>query len=111
GVYAITGEETLMVATQRARALLCKADEINFVSGPAKGVQLIKIAKDDYVIGFVTATGDRQTMTVKTSMGGEQRINTGKYELTGRGGKGREILKRGTFTRMVPPDLELIDMV
>ncbi|MBL4701062.1 MAG: DNA topoisomerase, partial [Phycisphaeraceae bacterium] len=109
-MYTITGEETLIVASQRARALLCQADEINFVSGPAKGVQLIKLGKDDYVIGFVTSMGDRQTMTVKTSMGGEQRINTGKYETTSRGGKGREILKRGTFTRMTPPDLEIIEL-
>jgi DNA gyrase subunit A len=110
GVYAIAGDETLIAATFRARALLCNADEINFVSGPAKGVQLIKVGKDDYIMGFVTAVDDRDTMTVKTSMGGEQRLNTGKYERTTRGGKGREILKRGTFTRMVPPELKIIEL-
>ncbi len=110
GVYPVAGDETLIVATFRARALLCHAEEVNFVSGPAKGVQLIKIAKDDYVIGFTTAVDDRDTMTVKTSMGGEQRINTGKYELTSRGGKGREILKRGTFTRIVPPDVQIVEL-
>lgn len=110
GVYAIAGDETLIAATFRARALLCNADEINFVSGPAKGVQLIKVSKDDYIMGFITAVDDRDTMTVKTSMGGEQRLNTGKYERTTRGGKGREILKRGTFTRMVPQELKIIEL-
>ncbi len=34
-------------------------------------------------------------------MGGEQTISTVKYELTSRGGKGREIIKRGQFVRVI----------
>jgi hypothetical protein len=34
-------------------------------------------------------------------MGGEQRVNTAKYELTSRGGRGREIIKRGKLTAVV----------
>ena len=41
-------------------------------------------------------------MTVETSRGAEQTISTAKYEVTGRGGKGRELLQRGQFTRVVP---------
>ena len=41
-------------------------------------------------------------MTVETSRGAEQTISTAKYEVTGRGGKGRELLQRGQFTRIVP---------
>jgi hypothetical protein len=38
-------------------------------------------------------------------MGGEQRIGTSRYEKTGRGGKGREVISRGTLTEVVqePP--------
>ena len=43
-------------------------------------------------------------MTIKTSLGGLQRINTGKYAVTSRGGKGREILKRGSLTEVVPEE-------
>jgi DNA gyrase subunit A len=39
---------------------------------------------------------------VETSRGAEQTISTAKYEVTGRGGKGRELLQRGQFTRIVP---------
>ena len=39
---------------------------------------------------------------MKTSLGGEQRINTGRYEMTGRGGKGHEVIKRGTLHRGRP---------
>jgi DNA gyrase subunit A len=41
-------------------------------------------------------------MTVETTRGAEQTISTTKYEVTGRGGKGRELLQRGQFIRIVP---------
>ena len=48
-------------------------------------------------------TGLRRDLTVETSRGAEQTISTAKYEITGRGGKGRELLQRGQFTRVVWP--------
>src|SRR4029078_5550929 len=98
GVEKITGEETLIVATRDARALLCKADEVNYLSGPGKGVILIKLVGDDaQVIGFMASQGDRDLMRVETTRGAEQTISTAKYEITGRGRKGRELLQRGQF--------------
>jgi DNA gyrase subunit A len=103
-VARITGREILIAATADARGLLCRADEVNFLSGPGRGVILIKLAsKDDHVLGFIASTGDRDLLTVETSRGAEQTISTGKYEVTGRGGKGRELLQRGQFTRIVWP--------
>ncbi len=103
GVAAISGDETLIAATRAARAMLCPAREINFLSGPGKGVLLLKLAKDrDRVIGFIASRGDRDLLTVETSRGAEQTISTAKYERVGRGGKGRELLQRGQFTRVVP---------
>src|SRR5688572_5591333 len=107
GVARITGDETVIVATQSARGLLCPADEVNYLSGPGKGVILIKLSgDDDHVLGFIASTGDRDLMRVETSRGGEQTISTTKYEVTGRGGKGRELLQRGQFTRVIPNDVE-----
>jgi DNA gyrase subunit A len=104
GVAGITGREILIAATADARGLLCRADEVNFLSGPGRGVILIKLAtKDDRVLGFIASTGDRDLLTVETSRGAEQTISTAKYEVTGRGGKGRELLQRGQFTRIVWP--------
>jgi DNA gyrase subunit A len=103
GVARTTGDEIVIAATRQARALLCKVDEINFLSGPGKGVILIKLARDeDRVLGFVASTGDRDLLTVETSRGATQTISTAKYETTGRGGKGRELLQRGEFTRVIP---------
>ncbi len=102
-VATTTGDETIIAATQEARAMLCRADEVNFLSGPGRGVILIKIkAPDDQVIGAIVSSGDRDLMTVETSRGAEQTISTAKYEVTGRGGKGRELLQRGQFVRVVP---------
>jgi hypothetical protein len=44
---------------------------------------------------------------VETTRGAEQTISTTKYGVTGRGGKGRELLQRGQFTKVVPPPVEL----
>ena len=105
-VSVTTGDEVVIAATADARALLCKADEVNFLSGPGRGVILIKVNfPDDKVIGAQVSTGDRDLMTVETSRGAEQTISTAKYEVTGRGGKGRELLQRGQFVRVLPTDV------
>jgi DNA gyrase subunit A len=97
-----TGEETIIAATANARALLTKAEEVNFLSGPGRGVILIKIDfPEDKVIGAIVSSGDRDLLTVETTRGGEQTISTTKYEVTGRGGKGRELMQRGGFTKVV----------
>jgi len=107
GVARVTGDETMIAATRQARAMLCPVEEVNFLSGPGKGVILIKLQKgEDRVLGFVASKGDRDLMTVETSRGAEQTISTAKYEVTGRGGKGRELLQRGQFLRVVPSPVE-----
>jgi DNA gyrase subunit A len=107
GVARVTGEEIIIAATRQARAMLCKVDEINFLGGPGRGVILIKLQKqDDRLLGFIASAGDRDLLTVETTRGAEQTISTAKYEVTGRGGKGRELLQRGQFTRIVPRPVE-----
>jgi DNA gyrase subunit A len=44
---------------------------------------------------------------VETTRGAEQTISTTKYAVTSRGGKGRELLQRGEFVRVVPQPPEL----
>src|SRR5262245_37620930 len=108
GVAAVNGSEIVIAATRQARAMLCKADEVNFLGGPGRGVILIKLQKqDDRLLGFIASTGDRDLLTVETTRGAEQTISTAKYGVTSRGGKGRELLQRGEFTRVVPRTPEL----
>ncbi|NOT44947.1 MAG: DNA topoisomerase IV subunit A [Acidobacteria bacterium] len=106
GVSRVDGSETVIAVTQTARAMLCPVAEVNFLSGPGKGVILIKLTGDDRVLGFIASTGDRDLLRVETSRGAEQTVSTAKYEVTGRGGRGRELLQRGQFTRILPPEVE-----
>jgi DNA gyrase subunit A len=101
GAGVVQGDETVIGASTNRRALLCTVDEINYLSGPGRGVLLMKLDDDDQLLGIKLATTDQDTLTVKTSMGGEQRINTAKYETTSRGGRGREVIKRGALTEVV----------
>ncbi|HKO92410.1 MAG TPA: DNA topoisomerase IV subunit A [Polyangiaceae bacterium] len=99
--YEVHGDETLIAATQQCRALLCAVSEVNYLSGPGRGVILIKLGDDDALVGFKAVRDDKDTLVCKTSQGGEQRINTAKYQLSERGGKGREVIKRGSFVSVV----------
>ena len=108
GVVRVAGGETIIAATRQARAMICKVDEVNFLAGPGRGVILIKLQKDDdRLLGFIASTGDRDLLTVETSRGAEQTISTAKYGVTGRGGKGRELLQRGEFVRVLPQPVEV----
>ena len=111
GVAKTDGTEVLIAATRQARAMLCNIDEVNYLSGSGKGVILLKIKRgSDRVLGFIVSSGDRDLLTVETSRGATQTISTAKYAVIGRGGKGRELLQRGQFTRIVTPAVEGPDL-
>jgi DNA gyrase subunit A len=102
GVDVVDGSETLIAVTHEARAVLCRVEEVNFLAGPGRGVILIKIdPAKDAVLGFLASRGDRDLLTVETTRGAQQTVSTAKYGVTGRGGRGRELLQRGQFTRVV----------
>src|SRR5262249_46257307 len=90
-VARLAGGEVLIAATSEGRGILCNAEEVNFLAGPGKGVLLIKLGKEDRVLGAIASSGDRDLLTVETTRGAEQTISTAKYGVTGRGGKGREL--------------------
>ncbi len=98
---AVGGKEVVIAASRERRAILTRGEEVNYLGGPGKGVMLIKLDKSDRLIGATTASDDRDSLTVKTSMGGEQRINTAKYKAVSRGGRGHEIMKRGQLIEVV----------
>jgi len=102
GFGKASGKETAICATKQRRALLAPVEDVNYLNGPGKGVVLIKLDDDDQVVGFIVAKDDKATLVLEGSMGGEQRINTAKYKPSGRGGKGHEVMKRGTLVRAVP---------
>jgi DNA gyrase subunit A len=105
GVAAIHGSETVLAASRQCRAMVCPADEVNYLSGPGKGVQLIKLGKDDRLLGFKASTGERDLLRVVTNRGAEKTVSTGKYRTTSRGGRGVELQKTGTLQAITPDPL------
>ncbi len=103
GVEAIDGDETILAISEACRAVVCPADEVNYLSGAGKGVMLIKLAKTDRLLGFKASRGERDLLTVETNRGAKKTISTVKYKTTSRGGKGNEIQKNGKIAKIVRP--------
>ncbi len=105
GVAPVTGTETILAISADCRAMVCPAEEVNYLSGPGKGVTLIKLAKTDRLLGFKASTGDRDLLVVETNRGAKKTISTVKYRTTSRGGRGIEIQKNGKIKSivMLPP--------
>ncbi len=98
---AINGSETILSISADCRAMVCKAEEVNYLSGAGKGVTLIKLAKTDRLLGFKASTGDRDLLVVETNRGAKKTISTAKYRVTSRGGRGIEIQKNGKIKTIV----------
>ena len=99
-VVAVEDKDVVVVATSDGHVLHCKADEINQLEGPGKGVTVIKIDDDARVIGLVA--GDKTTtMTIENAAGKTWELKADPKEATGRGGKGHHLQRKTTFTR--PP--------
>jgi len=104
GVVAVVvtvGHENVCLATHKTRCLIFPVDEVNVLAGAGKGVQAIKLAGNDHVLGYTLASAARQGCEVETNRGASIIVRTTKYEVTKRGGRGRQMLKRGTCTRWV----------
>ena len=106
GVYLVRGKETLIGASHEKKGLLCPVGDISYLSGPGKGVSFIKLDDEDRVVGFAVAYTANDALTLRTSLGGEQKISPSKFEVVSRGGTGRDIIKRGQFVEMVLPAVE-----
>ena len=102
-VVAIQGSEVILSVSANCRAILCECEDVNYLSGPGKGVTLIRLAKDDQLLGFKASTGDRDLLTVETNRGAKKTISTAKYRVTNRGGRGIEIQKNGKIAKIVYP--------
>ena len=105
-VVPVDGSETILAISKQCRAMVCPAEEINYLSGPGKGVTLIRLGKEDQLLGFKASTGDRDLLTVQTNRGAKKTISTVKYRVTSRGGRGNEIQKNGKIAEIITPPIE-----
>ncbi len=103
------GEKTIMLASRDGHVIHFPVNEINIVAGPGKGVMGIKLRGDDVCLGAALFGAKDDRLVVETSSGRTLEFSKGKYEVTSRGGKGFEAVKRASFVRVMPSAIELVD--
>jgi DNA gyrase subunit A len=102
--FKVYSEDDVVALTHQGRILSCNSQEVNLLSGPGKGVILIKVDDGDFVEGaFKADTNALITM----STGGTRKLSGADREATGRGGKGRHLFKRGTIKKLELPKPEV----
>ncbi len=102
-------EETIYLATAAGHVIHFPIEQINILSGVGKGVMGIKLEEGDTCLGGALMGGRFDKMVLETTGGKTMEFGRGKYEVTARGGKGVEAVKRTGFVRVVSPPIELVD--
>jgi DNA gyrase subunit A len=91
----------LACASKKGRVLICPASEVSLLSGPGKGVRLIKLDAEDELAGAKLLYAASDTLLVEKESGTELSISTRKYHVVSRGGKGHAMFQRGSISRVV----------
>jgi DNA gyrase subunit A len=102
-------EKTLYLASGNGHVIHFALDEVNILSGVGKGVMGIKLADGDVCLGGALMGARFDKFVLETSGGKTMEFGPAKYEVTSRGGKGFEAVKRTGFVRVVPPPIDLVD--
>ena len=93
-VIACNDGDVVVCATREGYVAYCKADEIAKLEGPGRGVTVIKTADDDAVIAFISGAKS-DVLEVETEKSGKTfEIKADPKQVSARGGKGRQIIKR-----------------
>src|SRR5207253_3026000 len=102
-------EETIYLASANGHVIHFQIDDVNILAGVGKGVMGIKLEEGDTCIGGALMGGRFDKLVLETSGGRTMEFGRNKYDVTSRGGKGFEAVKRTSFVRVVPPAIELVN--
>jgi DNA gyrase subunit A len=95
----------LSVVTSDARALVCKVDEIAELANPGRGVIVIKAGDAAEVVGFaVGGRREKDVIFAETDDGKSLPVGPGRYQVTGRGGKGHTMKRKTKIVRVTFPE-------
>jgi DNA gyrase subunit A len=106
----VRGDEVAVVATRQGRVTLFLAAEVNFLGGPGRGVLGIKVAADDRVLACAVSRAPKEGLRVLTAGGRGIDVDPKHYKVSGRGGKGIEVVKRGGLSGVERPPPQLPDL-
>lgn len=87
----------IMCASDDGHALAVLCEDVSLLSGPGRGVMVMKLAKSVSLIGAELGHRDLDTIGVQTAGGKERSLTLRSLQGT-RGGKGNWVVKRGGFT-------------
>ncbi|MBL4883643.1 MAG: DNA topoisomerase, partial [Planctomycetaceae bacterium] len=105
----IGDEETMFLATKKARVVHFSLEDVPLLAGPGRGVKGIKLEKNDQTIGAVLLGRPSDCLKVVNANGKQLTFGQAKYNVTGRGGKGHKTSQRTGFQEVLRPDIELVD--
>jgi len=87
--------------------LIFPVHQIPPVKSAAKGVIAMRLGRGDEVLGFTLASAAREGLEVETSRGRREIVRTTKFEVSRRGNRGRQIIRRGQLVRVIPAPVEI----
>ena len=90
----------LSLASYQGRVLIFPVEQLKLLRSTGMGVNTIRLGPSDYVLDFALSMKRSRGLEVETSRGRQLRISEGRYSVTRRGGKGVEVIKRGTLSAL-----------
>ena len=95
----LVGEPDLWVclASRRTRSVAFPITEVPVLKAPGKGVAGLKLGEDDAIVAFELVSDPDEGARVTTSTGRLVVVGARQFSAKTFGGKGRAVLKRGTF--------------
>jgi DNA gyrase subunit A len=109
-VEIMTDDDTAFLMSKAARLIHFNVAEIPILSAAGKGVRGLKLVeKGDEVLGAQRLTRPSDCLKAINENGSQVTFGQMKYSVTGRGGKGIKTSQRTGITRLVRPEIELVD--
>ena len=104
GVLPVAPKDVLCVVTADARALVCRAEDAAELANPGRGVTMIKVAEGDEVVGFALGKPkDEEVLVAELESGKKIPIGPGRYQVSGRGGRGHVLARKAKVVRVHVP--------
>ena len=107
GAEVAGGDENVCLASRKGHALIFPVKQVPIFKSAAKGVIAMRLGYDDRILGATVATGARDGLVVETNRGRRETVRTTKFEITNRGNKGRQIIKRGHLAKVIISPIEI----
>jgi DNA gyrase subunit A len=102
-------ESAVLLASSAGRAVHFALTDVPILAGAGKGVMGMRLEEGEACVGGALVGKRGGRMVVETTAGKTTELRAASVDLTARGGRGVEFIKRGTPARVHLPAIELPD--